>query len=133
MYTRVYFRFCELKRICYCNFPMSQLNSMRVPARHAPWLAYLGMRWYLSIYIAKSIATALVTSSLHYCNCLFLNIAFKNIKKLQRVQHCIPSVVNRSSRFTRSMPLQKSLHWLPVQYRIIWSVLLLNMHFRFFH
>ena len=33
-----------------------------------------------------------------------------------------------SSRFSRSVPLQKSLQWLPVQYRIIWSVLLLNRH-----
>ena len=53
---------------------------------------------------------------------LFHNIAIKNITKLQRVQNCLARVVTRSPRFTPSKPLLKSLHWLPVQYRIMFKM-----------
>ena len=80
------------------------------------------IRRYLPVSVAKTIATALVTSRLDYCNSLFHNIAIKDITKLQRVQNCLARVVTRSPRFTPSKPLLKSLHWLPVQYRIMFKM-----------
>ena len=80
------------------------------------------IRRYLPVSVAKTIATALVTSRLDYCNSLFHNIAIKDITKLQRVQNCLARVVTRSPRFTPSKPLLKSLHWLPVQYRIMFQM-----------
>ena len=80
------------------------------------------IRRYLLVSVAKTIATALVTSRLDYCNSLFHNIAIKDITKLQRVQNCLARVVTRSPRFTPSKPLLKSLHWLPVQYRIMFKM-----------
>ena len=46
----------------------------------------------------------------------------KDIAKLQRVQFFLARVVTRSPRFSRSVPLLKSLHWLPVHYRIIFKI-----------
>ena len=63
------------------------------------------IRRYLPVSVAKTIATALVTSRLDYCNSLFHNIAIKDITKLQRVQNCLARVVTRSPRFTPSKPL----------------------------
>ena len=80
------------------------------------------IRRYMSLSVAKTIATALVSSRLDYCNSLLHNIAIKDITKLQRVQNCLTRVVTRSPRFSRSVPLQKSLHWLPVRYRIIFKI-----------
>ena len=80
------------------------------------------IRWYMSLSVDKSIATALVSSRLDYCNSLLHNIAIKDITKLQRVQNCLARVVTRSPRFSRSVPLLKSLHWLPVRYRIIFKI-----------
>ena len=60
------------------------------------------IRRYLPVSVAKTIATALVTSRLDYCNSLFHNIAIKDITKLQRVQNCLARVVTRSPRFTPS-------------------------------
>ena len=40
----------------------------------------------------------------------------------QRVQNCLARVMTRSPRFTPSKPLLKSLHWLPVQYRIMFKM-----------
>ena len=37
---------------------------------------------------------------------------------MQRVQNCLARVVLRAPRFSRSHPLLKQLHWLPVNYRI---------------
>ena len=80
------------------------------------------IRRYISLSFAKTIATALVSSILDYCNSLLHNIAIKDITKLQRVQNCLAMVVTRSPRFSRSVPLLKSLHWLPVRYRIIFKI-----------
>ena len=44
------------------------------------------------------------------------------IAKLQRVEIFLASVVMHSPYFSRSVPLLKSLHWLPVHYRIILNI-----------
>ncbi|MEG7521965.1 MAG: hypothetical protein M3H12_02550, partial [Chromatiales bacterium] len=80
------------------------------------------IRRCISLSVAKTIATALVSSGLDYCNSLLYNIAGKDITKVQRVQNCLARVVTRSPRFFRSVPLLKSLHWLPVRYRIIFKI-----------
>ena len=80
------------------------------------------VRRFLSPSVAKTIATALVSSILDYCNSLLYNTANKDVAKLQRVQNCLARVVTRSPRFSRSVPLLKSLHWLPVHYRIIFKM-----------
>ena len=79
-------------------------------------------RRYMSLSVAKTIVTALVGSRLDYCNSLLHNIAIKDITKLQHVQNYLARVVTRSPRFSRSVPLLKSLHWLPVRYRIIFKI-----------
>ena len=68
--------------------------------------------------MTKTIATSLVSSKLDYCNSILYNIPNREINKLQSVQNCLARVVTRSPRFCNVTPLLKSLHWLPVQYRI---------------
>ena len=77
--------------------------------------------YYLPFLLLKNIATPLVSSRLENCNSLLYNTANKYIAKLQRVQNCLARVVPRSPRFSRSVPLLKSLHW-PVHYRIIFKI-----------
>ena len=77
---------------------------------------------FAALSVAKTIATALVSSRLDYCNSLLFNITNKDIAKLQRVQNCLARVVTRSPRFSRSVPLLKSLHWPPVHYSIIFKI-----------
>ena len=78
--------------------------------------------YFVSLSVAKTIATALVSSRLDYCNSFLYNTANKDIARLQRVQNCLARVVTRSPRFSSSVPLLKSLHWLPVNYRIIFKI-----------
>ena len=64
---------------------------------------------FISLSVAKTIATARVSSRLDYCNSILYNTANNDIAKLQRVQNCLARVVTRSPRFSRSVPLLKSL------------------------
>ena len=80
------------------------------------------IRRFISLSVAKTIATALVSTRLDYCNSLLYNTANKDIAKLQPIQNCLARVVTRSPRFSRSEPLLKSLHWLPVHCRIIFKI-----------
>ena len=69
------------------------------------------IRRYISLSVAKTIATALITSRLDYCNYLLYNIASNDILKLQYVQNCLAEIATRSPRFFHSVLLLKSLHW----------------------
>ena len=76
----------------------------------------------LSLDLAKQIAVALVSSKVDYCNSLFHNMPEKDIARLQRVQNCLARVVTKAPRFSRSVPIQKRLHWLPVKFRIHFKI-----------
>ena len=71
--------------------------------------------------IRKQIAVALVTSKLEYCHSLH-EIPAKDLQKLQRVQNCLARVMTKAPRFSRSIPLLKSLHWLPIEFRIQFKI-----------
>ena len=76
--------------------------------------------------LSKTIATALVSSKLDYCNGLIYTITSREINRLQGVQNCLARVVTRSPRFSRTTPLLKSLHWLPVCFRIKCKICLIT-------
>ena len=76
------------------------------------------IRRFLTPSVAKTIATSLIGSKLDYCYSVLFNVTEKEISKLQGVQNCLARVVTKSPRFCHITPLLKSLHWLPVCYRI---------------
>lgn len=84
------------------------------------------IRRHLSLANAKSLACALVASRLDNCNSLFYGLAEKDIKKLQRVQDSLARVVTRARPFAHASPILRSLHWLPIQFRIIYKIRLLT-------
>ena len=69
--------------------------------------------------------SALVSSRLDYCNSLLSRIAETDVTKLQRVLNHLARVVTKSPPFTRSVPQLRSLHWLPVKYRVHFKICLL--------
>ena len=80
------------------------------------------IRKNLPLALAKQIAVAPVTSKLDYCNSLLHEIPAKDLQKLQHVQNCLARVVTKAPRFSRSIPLLKSLHWLPIKFRIQFKI-----------
>ena len=49
-----------------------------------------------------------------------------DLAKFQRVQNRLARVVTKSPPFTRSVPLLRSLHWLPVNFRVDFKICLLT-------
>ena len=77
---------------------------------------------HLDLDSAKFLATALVSSRLDYCNSLLYGIADIDLTRLQHVQNQQARLVTKSPPFTRSIPLLRSLHWLPLRFRILFKI-----------
>ena len=84
------------------------------------------LRHHLDLDSAKLFAAALVSSRLDYCNSLLYGIADIDLTRIQRVQNQLARLVTKFPPFTRSIPLLRSLHWLPVRFRIPFKINLLT-------
>ena len=84
------------------------------------------IRRHFDLDSAELPVTALVSSHPNYCNSLLYGTADTDLTKLQRVQNRLAHVVRKSPPFTRSVPLLRSLHWLPVKFRISFKISLLT-------
>jgi hypothetical protein len=82
------------------------------------------IRQYLSKDACKTITQALVTSRLDYGNALLHGLPQSLLNRLQRVQNCAARLVARISKRDHITPVLYDLHWLPVQYRIKYKILL---------
>ena len=85
------------------------------------------IRRRLDLDSAKLLATALVSSRLDHCNSLLYGIADIDLTRLHaRAQNQLARLVTKSPPFIRSIPLLRSLHWLPVRFRILFKINLLT-------
>ena len=83
------------------------------------------IRKYLTKESAAVVVHAFVTSKLDYCNALLYGLPKYQLQRLQYVQNTAARVVLQMSRFQHITPVLCELHWLPIQYRIIFKILLL--------
>ena len=82
------------------------------------------IRRYLTTDATKSLVRSLVVSRLDYCNSLLFGLPDVLINKIQRVQNKAARVVSRTPRQEHITPILRDMHWLPVQRRIEYKVLL---------
>ena len=66
----------------------------------------------------------LVISSLDYCNGLLVRLPRYQITSLQKVQNSAARLVKRANSFCNVTQLLCELHWLPVQQRVKFNILL---------
>ena len=66
-----------------------------------------------------------ITSRLDYCNSLLYGAKGYNISQLQLCQNNAARMLSLHRKFHRITPVLKDLHWLPVEQRIEYKVLLL--------
>ena len=83
------------------------------------------IRHYLTHDALKTLICAFVLSRIDYCNSLLAGCPKKLTLKLQKVQNNAARIICRSSRSDHISPVLRSLHWLPVDCRIDYKVLLL--------
>ena len=83
------------------------------------------IRKYFTKESAEVAVHAFVTSKLDYCNALLYGLPKYRLQRLQYVQNTAARVVFQVSKFQHITPVLSELHRLPIQYRIIFKILLL--------
>jgi len=82
------------------------------------------IRRYITTEACKVLIQALVTSRLDYANALLYGVPQCLISKLQRLQNCAARLLTGTSQREHITPTLISLHWLPIEYRPKYKVLL---------
>jgi len=82
------------------------------------------VRRYLTTETAKTLVNSLVTSRLDYCNSLLYGTSGRLINKLQKVQNCAARIITKTPRQEHITPVLHDLHWLPVDARLKYKLLL---------
>jgi len=87
------------------------------------------IRHFLTPELAQTLACSLILSRIDYCNALLYGAPTGTIQKLQRVQNNAAWIVLQMSRRSHAKPLLHSLHWLPVDQRIIYKMAVVTFKF----
>ena len=61
-----------------------------------------------------------------YCNSILYGLPKQEHYKLQRIKKTTARLITRTKRYEHIKPALRELHWLPVESRIIFKVLLIN-------
>ena len=90
-------------------------------------LRHIGsIRQFLTQDAAEKLVHAFVSSKLDYLNSLLVGLPKHLICNLQKIQNNAARIVKRTSKYESITPVLKLLHWLPVEKRIIFKMLLLT-------
>ena len=76
--------------------------------------------------VTLKLVHAFITARLDYCNSILYGLPKRLIQRLQRIQNTAARLVTRTNRDDHITPVLKGLHWLPVQERIMFKILLLT-------
>ena len=74
----------------------------------------------------ETLIHAFVTSQLDYCNSLLYGVSKEQLSRLQSVQNAAARLVTQSRKFDHITPVLIDLHWLPIEARIRFKVLLIT-------
>ena len=80
---------------------------------------------YLQKCHLERLVHAIITHRLDYCNSLFVNVGRDNIYKLQKVQNAAARLILGKRRRDSATAALQELHWLNVEARITFKILLL--------
>jgi hypothetical protein len=83
------------------------------------------IRKYLDHDICNQLINSLMMSCLDYCNSLLYGVSNMVLHHLQLLQNRAARILSYTSKFNHITPVLRELHWLPVQQRIIFKILLL--------
>ena len=84
------------------------------------------VRRFITQDSAEKLVHAFVTSQLDYCNGLLYGLPATSLQKLQRVQNMAARVLTGTHRHEHVTPMLHQLHWLPVQYGVLYKTALLT-------
>lgn len=82
------------------------------------------IRRYLSLETTKTLINAFVISKVDHCNALLYGLPKQSLQRLQHVLNSAARLITLSRKSDRITPVLKDLHWLPVELRIEFKILL---------
>ena len=101
----------HIKKICKtCHFHLTNISKMRT---------------YLDRESTEAIIDAFVTTNLDYCNAILYGLPKVLLNCLQLVQNRAACTVTFTKKYEHITPSFIDLHWLPVEYSIIYKILML--------
>jgi len=101
---------CHIKSICKAvNFHLRNIRAVRR---------------FLPAFAVVQLVHALVTTKLDYCNSLLYGLPDYKINTIQRLQNTAARIITYCPLQNHITPFLKELHWLPVQMRIKFEILL---------
>ncbi len=77
---------------------------------------------YLTPDALKTAIHSLVASKIDYCNSLLSGLPKYQIARLQHIMNCEARLISSTCKFEHITPVLKALHWLPVEYRILFKI-----------
>ena len=84
------------------------------------------IRNLLSYDACSTIIHALISCRLDYCNSILYNVPKSKTDRLQRIQNQYARILTKSPRREHITPVLMKLHWLKIQDRIIYKMLMLT-------
>ena len=106
----------------HLNFDKQTDNLVRTSFFQLRLLAKVKM--FLSRHDLEKAIHALISSRLDYCNALYVGVSQSSLSGLQLVQNAAARLLTNTNRREHITPVLNSLHWLPVQYRIDFKLLM---------
>ena len=86
------------------------------------------IRKYLTQSAAEKIVHALISSRLDFGNALLFNLPQTKLAQIQRLQNAAARIITLARKYTHITPILKFLHWLPIEQRIKFKILLSVFH-----
>ena len=106
-------------------YALSRVNSLCKSAfYHLPNISCI--RKFLSLKTTEILAHAFVSFKLDYCNSLLYDVPKYILKKLQSVEIAAARLITCSRKYDHITPVLLDLHWLPINERIKFKILLLT-------
>jgi len=84
------------------------------------------VRHLLSYDATAQLIHALISMRLDYCNSLLYNLPKSSISRLQRIQNQAARILTRTPRRDHITEVLINLHWLKIEQRIIYKILILT-------
>ncbi len=83
------------------------------------------IRCFVSSQDLEKLVHAFITSRVDYCNGLLTGLPKKTIRQLHLIQNAAARILKRTRKSEHITPVLRSLHWLPVTFKIDFKVLVL--------
>ena len=118
-------RYTDYSKFTNFNNTIKEIDEHVRSVCKASYYHIRGLRYIrsaLSKDTACTVASAIISSRLVYCNYLFVGISEANHDKLQRVKNTLSRVVTRTCRRDHTSPILADLHWLPIRARITYKI-----------